>query len=194
MFLLRIIEQITWRPGIGDPTFIGWLIVFFYAICFVASIACLIKSLFSTRPQPKTILFWCGTSLIILLLGINKQLDFQTLLTQIGRALAKEQGWYENRRSFQFFFIIGVTLGGLGLVAWISYLFRSVFKQNWLGFLGLAFLCIFVTIRAASFHKVDRMLGLELLGLRINPLIELSGIVLVIMNALRSCGNLLRPR
>ena len=48
-------------------------------------------------------------------LGINKQLDLQSLLIQIARARAIDGGWYDNRRRYQMEFIVVVTL--LGLIA-----------------------------------------------------------------------------
>jgi len=36
-----------------------------------------------------------------LALGINKQLDLQTALTEAGRVLARYQGWYEQRQFVQ---------------------------------------------------------------------------------------------
>jgi hypothetical protein len=39
-------------------------------------------------------------------------------------------------------------------------------------------------VRATSFHHIDRMLGISLEGLRVNALLELSGIGLIAMAAL----------
>src|SRR5450631_116329 len=38
---------------------------------------------------------WRAVSILFLALGINKQLDLQTALTELGRVLAYDQGWYE---------------------------------------------------------------------------------------------------
>ena len=35
-------------------------------------------------------------TILLLLLGINKQLDLQTLLKDVGRRMAKANGWYEH--------------------------------------------------------------------------------------------------
>jgi hypothetical protein len=42
-------------------------------------------------------------------LGINKQLDLQTALTELGRVLALSQGWYEQRQVVQFWFIAALA-------------------------------------------------------------------------------------
>jgi hypothetical protein len=40
---------------------------------------------------------WATISILFLGLGINKQLDLQSALTEAGRILAIEQGWYGPR-------------------------------------------------------------------------------------------------
>src|SRR5262249_9076970 len=44
---------------------------------------------------------WRTISVLFLALGINKQLDLQTALTEAGRVLARYQGWYEQRQFVQ---------------------------------------------------------------------------------------------
>ena len=46
----------------------------------------------------------------MLALGINKQLDLQSLATQIGRDVIKAWGLYSERRELQFGFILAVAL------------------------------------------------------------------------------------
>src|SRR3954468_15751872 len=77
-----------WRPGIGDPTLLGWTTVVAY---FAAALACgRTAAAKGGRPTP----FWSLLSLLLVFLGFNKQLDLQSVLTEIGRRLAREQGWY----------------------------------------------------------------------------------------------------
>ena len=49
---------------------------------------------------------------LVCALGVNKQLDLQTLFTQLARDLAMAQGWYEERRRYQVAFIIAIGLLG----------------------------------------------------------------------------------
>jgi hypothetical protein len=48
---------------------------------------------------------WFLLTIIPFLLGVNKQIDLQTLLGDIGRAAARSQGWYQKRRAAQAAFI-----------------------------------------------------------------------------------------
>ena len=59
-----------------------------------------------------------------------------------------------------------------------------MFRRFRLAFIGLFFLLTFVVIRAASFHHFDAMLGYEILGARMNWVLELTGIYLIVVAAL----------
>jgi hypothetical protein len=48
---------------------------------------------------------WRSIALAFLVLGLNKQLDLQTALTEAGRVLANVQGWYDQRQIVQVAFI-----------------------------------------------------------------------------------------
>lgn len=66
-----------WRPGIGDPTFMGWFTVFSYFMC--AAVALSVCTL--NRAQDRRFArFWLVIGVVMVLLGINKQLDLQSLL------------------------------------------------------------------------------------------------------------------
>jgi hypothetical protein len=56
---------------------------------------------------------------------------------------------------------------------------RAWYRRFTLAFIGLFFLLSFVVIRAASFHHIDRILDLRILHLRMNWILELSGILIV---------------
>jgi hypothetical protein len=57
-----------------------------------------------------------------LALGVNKQLDLQSALTEAGRVVANIQGWYAQRALVQLAFIVVVaiicTIAGIALVIW----------------------------------------------------------------------------
>lgn len=178
--------QIHWRPGIGDPTFIGWFTVAAYVAAFIFSLAYMrrLDRTHSEDHAPEGRRLWRLIALILLLLGINKQLDLQTLLTETGRLLAKQQGWYEQRRSVQALFIAVIASGGiyLFLIVWRAY--KNVWRENLLPIAGMLFLIAFVVIRAASFHHVDRILGWHPGGFKLNWILELGGIACIMATAI----------
>jgi hypothetical protein len=120
---------------------------------------------------------------LLLFLGINKQLDLQTLLGDVGRRTARAQGWYAERRVYQALFIAGVTAVGLMALGVFSWLGRREWRRNFVALLGTVFLYVFVLVRASSIHHVDAMLGWTWRGWTWNWILELGGIVVVALGA-----------
>ena len=113
------------------------------------------------------------------LLGFNKQLDLQTLFTQIGRYSAQMGGWYDQRQTVQFLFIIGLTCVA-GMAAFtLLWIFRKLATEIRMASAGLCILVAFIVIRAAAFHHVERFLGGDLIGLRWNAILELGSIIII---------------
>ncbi|WP_145272189.1 hypothetical protein [Tautonia plasticadhaerens] len=133
----------------------------------------------------RRVLFWRILAAGMLVLGINKQLDLQTLILVAGRGLAREQGWYEDRQAVQRAFIFAVAVVGIGALSAFAFLFRSAALRRPLAPIGVFALFAFVLVRASSFHHVDVLLGGALLGVRVNLLLELGGILLVSLSAIR---------
>ncbi|MCG8557647.1 MAG: hypothetical protein MJD61_20515 [Proteobacteria bacterium] len=177
-----------WEPGIGDPSFVGWFTVFAY---FAAAALCWRRRapMEASRPQ-RVAGLWLGLCMLLLLLGVNKQLDLQTWFTVSARHVVTELGWYDQRRTLQAVLISVVGLGGLGCVAVLLWFARGQLRQLRLPLAGSALLISFVVIRAASFHHVDEMLGVRVADLRTNRILELGGIGLIAAGAWqRGVGN-----
>lgn len=174
-----------WRPGIGDPTFLGWVTVAAYFAAGVVSGRVWRLDLRARRAGDPTAtpVFWLVLTLLLAFLGVNKQLDLQNLLTDVGRRLAFRQGWYGRRKEVQFAFIVAVglfSLAGFGAFAWIA---RKNLKRNLTSLTGVVLLMAFVMIRAASFHHVNAFIVSTLGGVRWNPIMELGGIGLTVLGA-----------
>lgn len=116
---------------------------------------------------------------IMMFLGLNKQLDIQTLFTQIGRHFAHTGGWYDQRQTVQILFMIGLSLLAVLAVFGMLWSFRKMAVAVRVAAIGLCFLVTFIVVRAASFHHVDQFLGEELNGLRWNGILELGGILII---------------
>lgn len=178
--------MIDWQPGIGDPSFWGWFTVGAY---FASALLCLRawrQSEAPGQPSRRDILdarvrrrFWLIAATVLILLGINKQLDLQSLLTAIGRALAQDEGWYDSRRLVQEMFIAAVVGAAAIIVAASLWLFRRGGRWVLLGQVGLIALCGFVILRAASFHHVDALISNPVGFLKLNHVLELGGIAVI---------------
>jgi hypothetical protein len=168
-----------WTPGIGDPTFAGWATVVLY---FVAFGLCA-RALRNTRMEGVERSFWAAVTLLLGALGINKQLDLQTLFTQLARSLAWRQGWYEQRREAQILFAAAAVCVGLVAAAFLLWLMRRSAIPTRIVIVGCCLLIVFVLVRALSFHHFDRFIGYDILGVRMNWAFEIGGILIVIAGA-----------
>ncbi len=171
-----------WRPEIGDPTFMGWFTVFSYFMCAAVALSLCYLNRAQDRRSTR---FWLVVGVVMVLLGINKQLDLQTLMTEMGRQIFRAQGWMEARRVVQFWFIIGFGCLSAAVFGWFTTRYRALFRRFMLAFIGLAFLLIFVFIRAASFHHFDAFRDLSIAGVRMNWVMELTGIYLVCLAGMK---------
>jgi len=127
---------------------------------------------------------WWWLAAIMILLGVNKQLDVQTAFTELGRMVAKTQGWYERRAHVQRRFIELVLAGAIGTAVVGLIMVRKMPRPTKLAIVGLTLLAAFVFIRATSFHKVDLILGARWLGMKANWIFELGGIGLILIGTL----------
>lgn len=199
-----------WRPTIGDPSVMGWVTVVAYLVtgwlCLRAlraekhgpprpllpTLAALFRVLRKHWPRPplpaRRAALWLLLALGMFALGLNKQLDLQSLVTELGKAAAHAGGWYEERRVVQVIFIALVGVFGLLGLALLWWLTRGQLRDFRLTLVGLAMIVGYVVIRAASFHHVDLLIRAEVLGVRLNWVFELGGI------AIMATGVVLRLR
>jgi hypothetical protein len=123
--------------------------------------------------------FWLAMAVLVLLLGVNKQLDLQTSLTNMFRSQFRERGIYQDRREYQAVFVAILGVIGVAAIAWILWLLKSVNRSTALAMFGAVILIAFILFRAVSFHHVDTLLRLELNAWRVGWLIEISGILVI---------------
>jgi hypothetical protein len=123
----------------------------------------------------------------LLFLGLNKQLDLQTWVTAFARELALQGGWYDLGQRFQTVLVVGFALTGMaGLIAF-GWWARHEWRHYWLLLIGWLFLGRFILVRAATIWGVpipqlSRFTG----GLRINNGLEVAGIGLITLVALKN--------
>ena len=178
--LLAFTDGDVWHPGIGDPTVMGWLTVFAY---FAVAVLC-IRRAQGAGAYPQRLIFWSSVAVLLVVLGVNKQLDLQTWLTLAGRRVAIEQGWYEHRRVVQLLFVLFVGLAACGSFLFMWHLVRRN-RELWLPLLGVLLILAFVIVRAASFHHIDTLINFRFLGVRMNWVLELGAIAVIGLGACR---------
>jgi hypothetical protein len=165
----------------------AWLIVLVYLL---AGIFCLFAGyrrslLVRSDTKPKWVWYILGTAMI--LLSLNKQLDLQILITNLGRSMAREGGWYAQRRLIQRIAVWGVSIVGLIGLTGAAVVLRRNFREFGLALIGCVLLGTFVVIRAASFYHVESLFeSWPSLGNLINVGLELGGAGLLALGAYQS--------
>jgi len=155
------LADLGWRPQIDNPNVRGWSVVAAYVI---AAVFCARAGLGRRNMGPEekqATVIWRLLGLGLLFLGINKQLNVQSLLIALGRRAALAGGWYEERRLAQIIFSAVLTVAGLAALWSLQARFRQFFARNPKALTGLVVLLLFVLIRAASINHVLERAGLH---------------------------------
>ncbi|MES2468020.1 MAG: hypothetical protein V4675_12010 [Verrucomicrobiota bacterium] len=177
-----------WKPGIGDPSLIGWLAVlgYFLTAGLCGWVACRLGR-GKGNPQRKA---WVILTLVLVVLGINKQLDLQGLLMEWARIFANRQGIYEKRRVLQVIFLGLLAMGSLTVLFLWFWMNRHHWREQGWMLLGSVFLVAFVLVRAASFHHFQDFLAFPIGGVRLHRVIELAAIAWLAASALKRLREL----
>ena len=171
-----------WQLGIGDPTPLGWATTAAYCVAFGLCVRTALRTRRLAPRLPKGEFrpaLWAVLAALLFFLGLNKQLDLQTWLTQVAKQLAVAQGWYARRRVVQFGFVIAVGVAGLAGIGGAYLGVRGTVRQHLLAVVGMSFLLFFVFVSAASFHHMDKLIAQGLGALRIYHVLEVGGIACV---------------
>jgi len=195
---LKAIILYQWKPRMGDPSLSGWVITIAYSCAFFLCLTAGLLGHSSERQRDSagSIILWYIFSGIMLVFGVNKQLDLQTLLMRVGSRLSQVQGWYEFRRAVQLLFV--VVLFAV-FILFIVYMLRKL-KGNWNYFtvtpLGTLIVLVWVMVRAALMQNIDFTVfhtHVHVHG-RINHLIEFGGVVLTGLGAFIALVRLRKNR
>ena len=161
-----------------DRFALAWVIVAAY---FVGAGASFWASRGARRRERR---FWIATCLLLVLLGLNKELDLQTYVTTEGRELARSFGWYEQRRLIQGLFLLVLAIAAvLSVATLLRWLRQSPPPLKWAA-VGIALLLTFILVRAAAFHHIDEWVTLDIAGLRSGWWMELGGIAVIAVSAI----------
>ena len=144
----------TWLLEAGDPTFLAWAVTIGYLITsFLCIRAALVKKRIPLSPGPSEP--WWLLATITAFLGINKELDLQTLAIDIARNAARSEGWYALRRGAQKAITLAV-LATAALLAW--HFVRSHWKflgRNRTLTTGLCLVTLYAILRMSAINHVE---------------------------------------
>jgi hypothetical protein len=181
-----------WRPQLDNPTFLGWSVVAFYGL---AALACARAAILACANRDRSAQpghergcagIWWALASVLCVLGVNKQLNLQTLLIAVGRRWAEAGGWTSQRRQVQLVFSLVFGLGLSLLLVWLGTAHRDFFKRHRRTFWGVLVLGFFVTLRAATINHADGFLGLNLNDKEWAWLLEICGSALIGIGAVQA--------
>ena len=163
----------TWQLEAGDPTLLAWAVTIGYLITSLLCIrAALVNKRMALSPAPSEPWWLLGT--LTAFLGINKELDLQTLAIEIARNASRAEGWYALRRGAQKAFTLAV-LATAALLAWRFVRSHGKFLcRNRTLTTGLCLVILYAVLRMIAINHVEFsssgddephvLLFLELLG------------------------------
>ena len=175
--------QQVWRVGLGDPDRLGLILTAGYLLATLAMLAVVLSRAASL---PRERLLWGMATLALLVLALNKQLDIQLILLQVGRCVAHTEGWrperFDLQRTFGAWFLAIAILFLLGL----TYLCRRALRANLPLILGLGFLSAFLILRISRLQHLELLFDTRVNSTRLQRVIEASALVILIYAALRT--------
>jgi hypothetical protein len=173
-----------WAWRIGDPHLVGWVIVALYLLAAFVSVRSARHAPFARERR-----FWWFAAVMALALALNKQLDLQAYVIQVGRCVAQIGGWYDIRRSVQAtaFGVVALLCLLTGLL--IFWAMRRSLPRIWPALLALVLMGSFVLLRGISLSHVDALMKMPVGShLRINWVLEMTGPLMLMLAARHAAG------
>jgi hypothetical protein len=182
-----------WRADRGDFDPLGWATTAAYLVaavlCARAAVAARLAPADAPegdRPGP-----WWLLSAGLMLLGLNKQLDLQILVRELGIALIALLGMDEHRRWFGRAFVLVMGIFLLRVMAAAVRRMRGHTRGHRLLLTGLALLACFALVRAGTYVPGLKQVNMHY-GRALHLVFEFGGILLVGVSALRTRQRLVR--
>lgn len=159
-----------------------WVTVAAYGL---TAVLCAWRARRELASAPRLGRLWGWLAAGMLLLGINKWGNLVGRLTSEGRLLAWTGDWYQTRAWVQGLLLVVIVLLVGVLLLWLWRRLRPLPAGLMTAVIGVTYLCGFALVRAISLHAIDAFLYRPVLGIYPNWLLELGGIALVAIPALR---------
>lgn len=126
---------------------------------------------------------WAILGFVTIALGFNKQLDLQRIIPKLGRFVLRlfNLGGYQRLVQLVIIGLLIVLIIAFFLRLWAN--FRNFAKTQVIAITGITLVFLFIIGRAATFHKVDVALGLNVQSAFANAIIELGGIICIVVSS-----------
>jgi hypothetical protein len=127
---------------------------------------------------------WTAIAVLLALLGASELLQLQPAITNFGRSIAFDEGWYWHRQGIQAAF---TKIGAAITVVFSLGLFLSARRTSIECAIssGCAVMIVgFILVRAISLHQVDAFLLRTMFGLPWNRIPEFAGSAIILLSNL----------
>lgn len=169
--------SLDWKLSVTNLNLVEWLTICSY---FLSAYLCTQAKnnwpSYNSKIDQRVTTFWKCVSVILVVLALSEILDIQKLITHIARQFSKASGWYDRRGEYQQKIILLVITITFSAFIYFSILFRKIIRQKLPALVGIAFLCGYIAVRLVSFHDVDSLLNMKVIGVELNGLIELASV------------------
>ena len=184
-----------WRHHRGDPDLLGWATTLAY-LAAAALCAQTASAARRVRPEgedagPDRPGAWWLLAAGLALLGLNKQLDLQIIVRELGIRLVALLGMDEHRRWFGRAFVLLVGLFLLRVMSAAARRVRGHTRGHRLLLTGLALLACFAVVRAGTYVPGLKQFNLRF-GTALHLVFELGGVVVLGLGAFRTRRRLRR--
>jgi hypothetical protein len=144
-----------WHLGVGDPTVLAWIVTAGYIFCALFSVRAALASTGKAGPTPHPAKPWWSLAAVAAVLGVNKQLDLQTLLIELARGATRTAGLYEVRRGVQKVFVV-LIIAVVAVVAWRWVRVQRVFLARHRTLVaGVALIGLYTLLRMAAINHIE---------------------------------------
>ena len=161
MLIGRVVQFLSdWLSRSGDNTFWSWVITVFYLITGILAIFYVNR----IRSERQNHFLWVCITVFLLLMGINKQLDVQTLILMSVRFLIGHFRLWHYWRIFHY--LVSSGLIAVFLISGILLVLKSgkSILQSLLALSGVLLLIVFIIMRA-NYIYMQHIHSLELAGI-----------------------------
>jgi hypothetical protein len=149
-----------WLQQFGDPTVAAWACVWGY---FAAAVLCLRVWLRRGEGGRRRNFFWTSTIVVLVVLGLNKQLDFQTLvIAELRQSFGGSEAW-TNRHTLATVIVAVMSIFVIGGFGSVLYDLRSAVVPLQLILVATVLLIGLAMVRAIP-GLVDELLLVHVAG------------------------------
>lgn len=185
----------TWLSRLGDPDAVDWTITLGYLTIAWLNLRVARRTCGTQMHIARERRCWRVFAIIMLLLGVNKQLDLQLLALLIGRRFAQALGAYPYHRVIQAVAVGIIIVLAIAAAVLIMRRLHGTSRPLRSAGAGVAMLLGYIAARSLSFTHLDDLLGIWVVNIHLYWALEifaqcciLVSTVLAVRTATKTAG------